>query len=165
MARNDPTIYMRIPQELKDRLDQAAATNRKSLTAEVVSRLEASFQSSTTTQDHIAARDRDTYDQIARLEARIRLLTQDSARAQMQLDTLMDYRANLEKTIKSPGAEELADLEARRDEALRTIEEKAAIAARLESELTFARHQIHVLTQLTPEKTGAPPTSAPRGTS
>lgn len=42
MARNDPTIYMRIPQSLKDALDAAAAENKRSLTAEVVARLEQS---------------------------------------------------------------------------------------------------------------------------
>ena len=43
MARTDPTIYMRIPQELKDALDAASVGNRRSLTAEVVARLQASF--------------------------------------------------------------------------------------------------------------------------
>ena len=44
MARSDPTIYMRIPQELKDALDAAATENKRSLTAEVVARLEQSFE-------------------------------------------------------------------------------------------------------------------------
>ncbi|WP_297394053.1 Arc family DNA-binding protein [Hydrogenophaga sp.] len=43
MARTDPTIYMRIPEELKEALDTAAAKNKRSLTAEVVDRLEQSF--------------------------------------------------------------------------------------------------------------------------
>lgn len=43
MARNDPTIYMRIPQSLKDALDAAALRNKRSLTAEVVARLEKSL--------------------------------------------------------------------------------------------------------------------------
>lgn len=43
MARTDPTIYLRIPPELKAQLDSAASANRSSLTAEVVRRLEASF--------------------------------------------------------------------------------------------------------------------------
>lgn len=46
MARTDPTIYMRIPQELKDALDKASGENRRSLTAEVVARLQASFPDS-----------------------------------------------------------------------------------------------------------------------
>lgn len=43
MARSDPQINFRIPQELKDALDAASAENRRSLTAEVVARLQASF--------------------------------------------------------------------------------------------------------------------------
>lgn len=43
MARDDPTLYLRIPTELKEALDAAAAVNRRSLTSEVVARLSASF--------------------------------------------------------------------------------------------------------------------------
>ncbi|WP_413143552.1 Arc family DNA-binding protein [Burkholderia cepacia] len=45
MARDDPQINLRIPPELKERLDAASARKRRSLTAEVVARLEASFSS------------------------------------------------------------------------------------------------------------------------
>lgn len=46
---------MRIPQELKERLDAASASNKRSLTAEVVARLESSFRSSApATSDEIA---------------------------------------------------------------------------------------------------------------
>ncbi|WP_176307980.1 Arc family DNA-binding protein [Burkholderia ambifaria] len=45
MARDDPQINLRIPLELKERLDAASARKRRSLTAEVVARLEASFLS------------------------------------------------------------------------------------------------------------------------
>lgn len=44
MAREDPTIYMRLPAELKSKLDRAAEEGRRSLTAEVVARLSASFE-------------------------------------------------------------------------------------------------------------------------
>lgn len=47
MARTDPTIYMRLPPELKERLDAAAASNHCSLTSEVVRRLESSFSTTT----------------------------------------------------------------------------------------------------------------------
>ncbi|MBJ9925928.1 MULTISPECIES: Arc family DNA-binding protein [Burkholderia] len=43
MARDDPQINLRIPLELKERLDAASTQKRRSLTAEVVARLEASF--------------------------------------------------------------------------------------------------------------------------
>lgn len=44
MARTDPTIYMRIPEDLKEALDKAAAVNKRSLTAEVVARLQHSIE-------------------------------------------------------------------------------------------------------------------------
>ncbi|MFL9892426.1 Arc family DNA-binding protein [Paraburkholderia sp. RL17-381-BIF-C] len=43
MARDDPQINLRIPLELKERLDAASSQKKRSLTAEVVARLEASF--------------------------------------------------------------------------------------------------------------------------
>ncbi len=44
MARDDPQMNFRIPAALKDELAKAAATNRRTLTAEMVSRLQASFE-------------------------------------------------------------------------------------------------------------------------
>jgi len=43
MARTDPQLNIRIPAELKAALDAVAAENKKSTTAEIVSRLQASF--------------------------------------------------------------------------------------------------------------------------
>lgn len=43
MARSDPTVYMKIPPDLKAALDAASEENRRSLTAEVVARLQATF--------------------------------------------------------------------------------------------------------------------------
>lgn len=43
MARDDPQINLRIPADLKDRLDHASTKRKRSLTAEVVARLEESF--------------------------------------------------------------------------------------------------------------------------
>lgn len=44
MARTDRQINLRIPAELKDALDAQAERNKRSLTAEVVARLEASLE-------------------------------------------------------------------------------------------------------------------------
>lgn len=44
MARNDPQVNLRIPEDLKDRLDNAAQASKRSLTAEIVARLEQSFR-------------------------------------------------------------------------------------------------------------------------
>ena len=43
MARTDPQLNFRIPVELRDRLEAAAGENKRSLTAELVDRLQASF--------------------------------------------------------------------------------------------------------------------------
>jgi uncharacterized protein (DUF1778 family) len=43
MARDEPQVNLRIPANLKDLLDEASAGNKRSLTAEVVARLEESF--------------------------------------------------------------------------------------------------------------------------
>ncbi|SAL11961.1 Arc-like DNA binding domain protein [Caballeronia sordidicola] len=44
MARDDPQINLRIPADLKDRLDRASLKTKRSLTAEVVARLEETFR-------------------------------------------------------------------------------------------------------------------------
>lgn len=43
MARSDPQVNVRIPADMKTRLDQAASASGRSFTAEVVHRLEQSF--------------------------------------------------------------------------------------------------------------------------
>ncbi len=46
MARSDPQLNFRIPADLRDRLEAAAAQNKRSLTQELVERLEASLAES-----------------------------------------------------------------------------------------------------------------------
>lgn len=43
MARDDLHFRLRIPEELKARIEKSAAENNRSITAEIVSRLERSF--------------------------------------------------------------------------------------------------------------------------
>ncbi|MEN6631788.1 MAG: Arc family DNA-binding protein [Candidatus Polarisedimenticolia bacterium] len=43
MAREDPHFRLRIPEDLKRRIEDAALENRRSITAEITARLEASF--------------------------------------------------------------------------------------------------------------------------
>jgi len=43
MARSDPQVNIRMPQELKDRLELATATTNRSLNGEILERLEQSF--------------------------------------------------------------------------------------------------------------------------
>lgn len=44
MARTDPQVNFRIPADLKDRIEQAAIENGRSITGELVTRLEESFK-------------------------------------------------------------------------------------------------------------------------
>lgn len=44
MARTDPQVNFRIPVELKDKLDNAAKENGRTLTAELILRLEMTFE-------------------------------------------------------------------------------------------------------------------------
>ena len=44
MARKDPQVNFRIPQELKEKLEKSAEANSRSITAELVMRLEESFE-------------------------------------------------------------------------------------------------------------------------
>lgn len=43
MSRTDPQFNLRIPGELRDRVMAAAKANKRSATAEIIARLEASF--------------------------------------------------------------------------------------------------------------------------
>jgi hypothetical protein len=43
MARSDPQLNFRIPVELRDKLDAAARENNRSLTGELIARLERTF--------------------------------------------------------------------------------------------------------------------------
>lgn len=44
MARSDPQLNFRIPAELRDKLTDAAKANNRSLTGELIARLEDSFK-------------------------------------------------------------------------------------------------------------------------
>lgn len=44
MARNDPQMNLRVPMELKEKIEKAALDNGRTITAEAVFRLEESFK-------------------------------------------------------------------------------------------------------------------------
>ncbi len=44
MARNDPQMNLRVPVELKEKIEKAAFDNNRTITAEAISRLEKSFE-------------------------------------------------------------------------------------------------------------------------
>lgn len=45
MARDDPYFRLRIPEDLKARVQKAAEANKRSMTAEIIARLDESFSS------------------------------------------------------------------------------------------------------------------------
>ena len=51
MARTDPQVNFRIPAELNDKLDDAAKENGRTLTAELILRLEMTFEHDDQVQD------------------------------------------------------------------------------------------------------------------
>lgn len=48
MARNDPQVNFRMPQDLRDMLEDSAKTSKRTLTAEIIARLESSFANDVT---------------------------------------------------------------------------------------------------------------------
>lgn len=51
MARNDPQVNFRLPLDLKEKLEQAAKINGRSLTSELTTRLEQSFAENQSSPD------------------------------------------------------------------------------------------------------------------
>lgn len=64
MKQTDPQFKLRIPPALKAQIDQAAAENRRSLNAEIVARLEESFEAK---EAQIGASTSDPSDQIMQM--------------------------------------------------------------------------------------------------
>ncbi len=82
MARTDPQVNFRIPAELKDKLDNAAKENGRTLTAELILRLEMTFEQDDTIHD-LSAR-------IERLENEVASLEEDQRENNRRLDALED---------------------------------------------------------------------------
>ena len=55
MARTDPQLNIRIPSELKDRLEEAATASGRSVTAELIHRIEVSLRADEITSTHVPA--------------------------------------------------------------------------------------------------------------
>lgn len=54
MARNDPQVNFRIPIELKEKLDNSARENGRTITAELILRLEMTFEQDDKLKDLVA---------------------------------------------------------------------------------------------------------------
>ncbi|CQI98059.1 Arc family DNA-binding protein [Yersinia frederiksenii] len=57
MSREDPQLRIRLPIELKDKIEEAAKVNSRSMNAEIVQRLDVSFLNEIPTDELISAKD------------------------------------------------------------------------------------------------------------
>ncbi|MDU6056473.1 MAG: Arc family DNA-binding protein [Acinetobacter junii] len=55
MARNDPQMNLRVPMELKEKIEKAALDNGRTITAEAVYRLEQSFNEKIIAEEEIVS--------------------------------------------------------------------------------------------------------------
>ncbi len=83
MARTDPQVNFRIPAELKDKLDEAARENGRTLTAELILRLEMTFDHDDQVQD--------LQEQVKYLEERIEHLEDNSKKLEIKILDVMQH--------------------------------------------------------------------------
>ncbi|CNI02408.1 Rha family transcriptional regulator [Yersinia frederiksenii] len=57
MSREDPQLRIRLPIELKEKIEESAKTNNRSMNAEIVQRLDMSFFNETSTDELISAKE------------------------------------------------------------------------------------------------------------
>lgn len=57
MSREDPQLRIRLPIELKEKIEEAAKANNRSMNAEIVKRLDSSFMSEISEDEVISAKD------------------------------------------------------------------------------------------------------------
>ncbi len=67
MTRQDPHFRLRIPEALKDQIETAARTNARSITAEIVERLERSFALKSESDGGLASEIEDIRDRLSRV--------------------------------------------------------------------------------------------------
>lgn len=72
MARNDPQVNFRIPAELKEKLEESARNNDRTITAELIKRLENSFNY----EENFPA----TYDFVGELDERVERLEKNMSK-------------------------------------------------------------------------------------
>lgn len=117
MARNDPQVNLRMPSALKDALDAAAELNKRSLTAEIIARLDASLSEPTAPRETMAQyleaqiqavqnrltmldmRGEMVRSRLDGLDVRARLISQDSERFTREAKTDADF-ARAEESIE-----------------------------------------------------------------
>lgn len=80
MARTDPQVNFRIPAQLKDKLDNAAKENGRTITAELILRLEMTFEQ----DDQVS----ELMERINKLEDDIHGLNEDNRELSYRVDRI-----------------------------------------------------------------------------
>lgn len=140
---------MRIPQELKDALDAASAENKRSLTAEVVARLEGSFQSPRTREtaaEAIAQFLAAAQHESAQLSLRADMLKLKYEALMARITAVSAQADLLARTAKTD--EDFAKAEAKAAEIDDEVTESAGLRAELESLLTRRMHTLETIQNL-----------------
>ena len=68
MARNDPQMNLRVPMELKEKIEKTALENGRTITAEAVFRLEQSFNNQVVVNDEMLSKMNNLLDRLEKLE-------------------------------------------------------------------------------------------------
>lgn len=68
MARNDPQMNLRVPMELKEKIEKTAFENGRTITAEAVFRLEQSFNNQVVVNDEMLSKMNNLLDRLEKLE-------------------------------------------------------------------------------------------------
>lgn len=120
MSRDDPQFKLRLPADLKARIDQAAAENRRSINAELVARLEDSFIPRS--MDDIER------DSLSKLERELADLSIESFKLTHEMNSLQAMLAKTSESDARPLRERLAEiapqvarLEARKHQRLQAV--------------------------------------------
>lgn len=99
MKQTDPQFKLRIPAELKSALEAAATTNKRSITAEVVARLEESFRQTDTPTTPALLMLRKLHEESAARLAELRAIRKPTAMEQVELEHEERAAKNLRHTI------------------------------------------------------------------
>lgn len=105
MSRKDPQFNLRIPAELRDKVMAAAQQNKRSATAEIISRLEATFDPDSFIDMTAGVKDAQSEEQVLRWEL-------ETIKKQFRL-----FQEMVELLRTPPSPEQLAWAEARLQEA------------------------------------------------
>lgn len=94
--QTDPQFKLRLPLELKERIEKAAVTNNRSMNAEIVDRLEQSFD--------IEAAERNLREERAAIDAILKRMAEQSSTNNARWDAIERFLIGMARHAGLPGA-------------------------------------------------------------